>query len=422
MQVSSSASYIDQQKFMQVADWLVVAVAVSLPWSTSATGILVVLWLVALVPTLTWPEVRRELVNPVGGLPVLLLVLGIVGMAWSDASWHERWGGLTGFVKLATVPLLIAQFRRSDGAHRVFIGFLIAGVALLVASYAVTIWPQLPKNGSSVPVKSYILQSLIFIVCAAVLVDLALAELRLRRWVYAVALGVLLVAFLYNVLFVVTGRTALVIAAVLLPLYGFWKSSWKGLLVASATGLVIAGAVGFTSSYLRQRVSGVYVEAKQSEEHHKDTSTGERISFWRYSVHFIRHSPLIGRGTGTIAEQFETAAEGRRGVKGIATTNPHNMTFAVGIQLGLLGIGVLWAMWLFQFFFFYRGSGLLAWVGLVIVTQNAVGSLFNSFTFDFTEGWIYVVGLGVVAGAFLRQSDAEERAAIERASGAPASA
>ena len=33
-----------------VADWLMVAVAVSLPWSTLATGILLVLWLLVLHP------------------------------------------------------------------------------------------------------------------------------------------------------------------------------------------------------------------------------------------------------------------------------------------------------------------------------------------------------------------------------------
>ena len=35
-----------------------------------------------------------------------------------------------------------------------------------------------------------------------------------------------------------------------------------------------------------------------------------------------------------------------------------------------------------------------------------VGSLFNSFLFDFTEGWLYVLGVGVAGGMVLRQFDA----------------
>jgi hypothetical protein len=61
-------------------------------------------------------------------------------------------------------------------------------------------------------------------------------------------------------------------------------------------------------------------------------------------------------------------------------------------------------MWVSQFLLF-RGSGLTAWLGLVVVAQNVVGSLFNSFLFDFTEGWLYVVGVGVAAGMVLRQRD-----------------
>jgi hypothetical protein len=32
--------------------------------------------------------------------------------------------------------------------------------------------------------------------------------------------------------------------------------------------------------------------------------------------------------------------------------------------------------------------------------------LFNSYLFDFTEGWLYVMGVGVAAGMVLRQFDA----------------
>ena len=66
------AHIFDRAKLTKIADGLMVAVAVSVPWSTSATSILLVLWLVALIPTLTWSDVRRELSSVAGGLPVAL--------------------------------------------------------------------------------------------------------------------------------------------------------------------------------------------------------------------------------------------------------------------------------------------------------------------------------------------------------------
>jgi hypothetical protein len=70
----------------------------------------------------------------------------------------------------------------------------------------------------------------------------------------------------------------------------------------------------------------------------------------------------------------------------------------------------LWAIWIAQLLLF-RGAGLVAWTGLVIVASNIVGSLFNSFIFDFTEGWIYVFGVGVAAGMVRRSADAGANAA-----------
>jgi O-antigen ligase len=48
---------------------------------------------------------------------------------------------------------------------------------------------------------------------------------------------------------------------------------------------------------------------------------------------------------------------------------------------------------------------LAAWFGTIIVVQNIVSSLFNSHLFDFTSGWLYVFGVGVLGGMVLRQKD-----------------
>ena len=94
-----------------------------LPWSTSATGILSGLWLLATLPTLM-PRgaATRSYASAPGGLPVLLCFRAL-GMAWADVSVAERLHGLDcSFLRLMTIPMLLAQFRRSTrgcGRHRV---------------------------------------------------------------------------------------------------------------------------------------------------------------------------------------------------------------------------------------------------------------------------------------------------------------
>ena len=305
-----------------------------------------------------------------------------------------------GFVRLLAIPLLIVQFRRSDGGSRVLFGFLAACLGVLIASLVVTVWPDIhprPAGNEGVAVKGYIVQSLEFTMCAAVLLDLAAAKARLRQWKISVALTILALVFLGNIFFVTTGRTALVVIPVLVLLYGFRHSGWKGIFAAGAAGLIVAVAVWETSPYVRERVTGIYSETVLYETKTEVTSSGLRISFWKQSLRFIESAPLLGHGTGSIGEQFQRAMSSGSYV----SNNPHNQTFAVGIQLGIVGMAVLWAMWISHLLLF-RGPGTLAWIGLVIVTSNIVGSLFNSFIFDFTEGWLYVIGVGVMAGMVQR--------------------
>ena len=86
--------------------------------------------------------------------------------------------------------------------------------------------------------------------------------------------------------------------------------------------------------------------------------------------------------------------------------NPHNQTLNIAVQWGMVGVILLYAMWLVHLLLF-RGDGLVAWIGLLVVVQNIFTSLFNSHIFDFHEGWMYVLGVGVAGGMTLaaRQRD-----------------
>ena len=65
-----------------------------------------------------------------------------------------------------------------------------------------------------------------------------------------------------------------------------------------------------------------------------------------------------------------------------------------------LGVILLYAMWLSHLLLF-RGEGLAAWIGLMVVVQNVLTSLFNSHLVDFHEGWMYVLGVSVAGGMVL---------------------
>src|SRR4029078_9436406 len=147
---------------------LAVAIAVSLPWSTSASGILIGVWFFTLVTLLRWDEVRREILTPAGGPPVLLVLLGVAGMLWADVTWLERWRGLDSFLKLLAIPLLLVQFRRSERGNRVFAGYLLSCIALLAITSIVIVVPPLAEkflHFDNVIVKNAATQSGEFVIC-----------------------------------------------------------------------------------------------------------------------------------------------------------------------------------------------------------------------------------------------------------------
>ncbi len=403
----------DRKHFPRAADGLAVALAVSLPWSTSATGILAALLLLALIPTLDLPGLRRVMSRPAAWLPVSLVALAVVGTLWAEVAWPERFAGIRGYVKLLFIPLLLHQFFRSDAGRHVLLGFVISCVVLLVLSYVMVAWPGMPwirpPGSLGVPVKDYISQSGMFTICSLLIAKYAYDMWQDGRRQLALALVALALIFLANVFYVATSRTSLVTIPVLLCLLGYRLAGWKGVAGFTLGCVVLAAVMWPSATSLRHRVTTFVTEVDAYRPDGERTSAGERLEFWRKSLGFIREAPVIGHGTGSIRDQFRRSVVGQTGMAAVASENPHNQVFGVGIQLGVAGIGVLLAMWLAHLNLFLFGS-FAAWVGLVVVVQNIVGSLFNTHLFDFTQGWGYVLGVGIAGGIVLKEAAlAEDR-------------
>jgi hypothetical protein len=402
-----------------VADILATALAVALPWSTSATEILAWLWFIAAVPLIDPATLRRVLKTPAGGLPILLLLLGLVGMLWAfGIPMKERFDGFKGFYKLLFIPLLIAHFLVSRRGAWVMIGYLASCTALLATS-GLTMIPGFPwqgRNGPGLPVKDYIAQSGEFIVCIFLLGAIAFDAWKNRQPRRAIMLLVLSLLFLANIVSLpVVSRTSLVVLPIVLLLFGFRYLPRKGAIAVVLCGFVLAGLAWSLSISVKENVTSLIKEVRTFESGGDRTRAGERIEFWRKSVGFVAAAPFVGHGTGSIRNQFRQSVENQTGMAALVSSNPHNQSLAVAIQLGAVGTIVMWAMWIAHLLLF-RGEGLAAWAGLLIVTQNVIGSLFNSHLFDFTQGWGYVIGVGLAAGAVLQNAGQRQAADVRGAS------
>jgi O-antigen ligase len=379
----------------------------------TATIILIAFWLVTRIPMRDFAAVRREVLSPAGGLPVALWAAGMAGLLWSDAPFAERINGVSSYYKLLAIPLLLAQFRyfeprnirRTDCAVWVLAGFLISCTILLVLSWGLMLLVDLPWRGRDlgIPVKDYIAQSTVFLLCAFGLLEGAFLLWQKARQSTAVGLLLLSLLFLINILFVARSRTALVVIPILLLVFGARRLGTIGVAGALVAVITLATLVWQTSPTIRDRITMLVQEAHDYDPGGARTSGGERLEFWRRSIMSIAEAPLLGHGIGSIPEQFRRSATGQTGLGAQAPHNPHNQIFAVAIELGLVGTAILIAMWIAHLRLFI-GASLPAAIGLILVIQNIISSLFNSHLFDFTHGWLYVWGVGVIGGVTLRSA------------------
>lgn len=389
-----------------VADWLVIAIAAALPWSTSATAILIALWFAAALPSLDFPAIYEECRKPGAARPLLAAALSLLlvlwaglAMLWADTAWAERFAAFARFGKLFAMPLLLVQFHRSHRGPWALLAFLISCTVLLLTSYFLAFWPGLTwrglRGGHAVPIKDYILQSLEFVLCAFALLAIGLS---CRRKNLRIALGSFLLAglFLANVFYVVSSRTALVVAAVLLIVFAFHQFHWTRACAFLVGAILCGAAVWGSSSYLRA-TSGLIAAEWQAEAGEDPGRIGARIEFWKKSVDFVSDAPVFGHGTGSIRNLFSRSTTVDEGATRKVADNPHNEMLVVAIQMGLVGVGLLCAMWISHLLLF-AGSTTTAWLGVAIVLQNIISCLFNSHLTDFAQGWLYIFGVGVTAG------------------------
>jgi len=392
--------------WMPVADAFAVLTAASLPWSTSLVGIFALCWLGAAALIVDYPVWFRSLKQPICALPLALFALAAIGMLWSEASWAARLNSLGQYAKLLFLPGLFHYFARSSRGMWVFAAFLVSSTLMMVVSTITAFEPAFtlkPVNERmcGVFVSNSINQGQEFALCA---VALAYPVMTLwqqgKRWQAGIFSAIAL-ALAINMSFVIASRTAMVTAPLLLALFAVRYLNWRAAIALGAAILALAAAWAVTPPMCRS-IETLSRDLTLYEQENVPTSAGLRLEYWKKSIQFIREAPIFGHGTGSIRGLFERAATGRADyAAGQVVGNPHNQTFHTAIQWGIIGVIPLYLMWVSHLLLF-RGEGFVAWIGLLVVVQNMLSSLFNSHMADFHASWLYVLGVGVAGGMVLK--------------------
>jgi O-antigen ligase len=371
--------------------WVVVAIGFSIPVSTALDSLLVAALLLCWI---AGGRYREKLAAVRGNdfviVPCALFLLYVAGSAYSVGTASDVQYALGKASRLLLIPVLISLRPERQYQERALRAFKAAVVLTLVLSFLV--WLGLTDAGfvehsqiDPVVFKLKITHSVLmsFGAFAFALQAREAADSR-SRMLPALVAG--LAAF--NVFYMVPGRTGqLVLLALLLYFFLSWLR-WRGLLVAAAAGASIAGTAYLApSSAFHQRVQTTIEEISDWRAGKPAQLSNMRLEAWSNSVEIVKSHPLVGAGTGGFAAAYARQVQG---TSMMPLPQPENQYLLTAIQLGIVGLAALLALFAVQ----WRLASRLATrmdtdLARGLVVTMVVGCLFNSFLLDHTESLFY---------------------------------
>ncbi len=415
-QYSKAEHGLVTEKANRAAKWAGTGLGFSIPVSTALDSILGVsvaaFWVFGAGYRKKWDLIRG---NPVAMLSLGMFGLLVLGGFYSDASWGEVFKVLGKYSDLLLLSLLIPLFQDVQMRRNGLAAFFLTMVVVLLLSYLIS-FGVFPGGGPfkgfenyGIVFRSHITHNLLVAFSAFAFATLARIAGSPHRRILWIALAVMAI---FNLLFMVKGRTGYLVLGVLFVYFFVEWLRWKGFLIAVLGGSVIVVCAFFLSDVFHARLSDTTADFHKwrSGQVSEEDSLGLRLAWYQNSLAIIRDSPVFGVGTGGFALAL---AEKDRNSRLPQTSNPHNEYLLIAVQLGLVGLGVLLYLFYTQWHLAADLPGLFERNlarGLVLTVMTTC--LFNSSLLDHGEG-IFYAWMGGLLFAGLNSRGEKDREAIQ---------
>lgn len=392
------------------------AIPISTAFDNIAAALVLLAWLIA-----ASADPRHALRSFVTYRPaifaVLLFLTLLASCAYSIAPLNESVSAASKYLDLALIPIFMWAAATPSVRKWALVGFVAAIFLNLLVSYgsAIGAWESLPglRTYPRYPIGFRLSVTHNFFVSIAAFALLLVArEWRGTRPRAAILLSALALACIYNVLFVVIGRTGYVVIAALLIYFAFTVSrSRRSGIVAMLVMTSLLAAAYLGSSTFSARVQDVASDLINWRPGASDeTSVGQRVGYYRTTANIVADHPLTGVGAGGFEAAFKAKV---RGTAAPATSNPHNDYLMIAAQAGLFALALLIVLYVTLWQEATRlDSRLERDLLRGVVIAFAIGGLFNSFLLDHAEGLFFAWATGVLCAVRGAQTAGGERAVV----------
>lgn len=359
----------DKEKLNKINAYLLIAFAFFLPLSVAIgniiAGIIVIIWLLRGTFKSDWNEIKE---NKVVLAVLFFYILHIVGLLWTE---DIRWGLhiLKKETKFLLLPIFML-FVRFDHIKYYIYSFLAAMTLSEILSYGV--WFEIIpafKNATianPTPFMSHVTYNPLLAFAIYLLLNSVLFDRKLERR-QKIIYSFFVITMSIN-MFITGGRAGQVMyfAVLVIMIFQYFNKEILKSLFISFIAVPLVFLLAYDNSKLfKNRVdNAVYNTLNYSEN--KNTSMGERLTFWINSYEIIRENAIIGVGTGDFKNEYKIINQ-KNSPHVPDTDNPHNMYILELAQFGIIGLISLVSILFYQLKSAYMNKDLnLKFIGIAL--------------------------------------------------------
>jgi O-antigen ligase len=392
----------------------VVGLAFATPVSTALANVFLALVFACWLAGGRYREKLRCFVDsPIAFAALLLFGWLVLSLSWAGGFGPDQREFLQKYADLMMVTVVLWFMLDPRHRARALAGFAAAMLLTLALSYAAAAGLLPPVRwlravpGNAVVFKWHITHGLLMALAALLFSLFAFEATAAGRRLAGAFWTIACLLALFNVLFMVEGRTGYLMIASFIVLVFALRAGWRGLAIASV--LICAAATAIYQGYepLRQRIDRGMSELSQwdpATPATENNSIGRRLEFLSEGLALVQERPLFGQGLGGFAAAYRGQIEG---TGKDPTSNPHNEALLLAVQAGMPAV----LLYLYLLACTARAArrlptlhervlapALVLWIG--------IGGLFNALLIDHTESMLFTVLLGLLAAAALQHTPA----------------
>lgn len=318
----------------------------------------------------------------------LLAFIGItfIGFTYSAGSVGSSLHTVKEVLRLALIPIL--AYYLQDDSHNPYKKYTLY---IFVSALIFTILAAFLKVYADIPIGHRTTGHDVFKNHIVVSYFMAISLFFLCIWFseykkHKLLLVALISLVIYFLIFLNTGRVGYLFLYVCFTVLACHRFGIKGVTIAL---LVISSLLFFAYQYsdtFQQRIYNFYAEIQLYLQGNSDTGVGHRLQFITNSIDMFFKKPLLGFGTGSFKEIYQTFYNtGQTKI----TDNPHNQYLFVAAELGIFGlIALSWLLYK-HWKLTLELTGTTKIVAQALFLSFVIGCFFNSWIKNATECHFY---------------------------------